>query len=240
MSDVTLAAPIPLNIITMVIMFIGVSLFSFFAWGSFTKTTTVQGRLDYDLGSLVLKSSNDGVIREVLVEEREQVSRGDVLFVVGEAGPSGSEVICPVDGVALDVRTRKGQIVTASSQLATIVPRDARLQANLYVSAAVARRLRVGDDVSLSFREFPYQQFGFQSGTVLDVRKSVPSRESPEQSGVDSGTEYVVAVNLASGGFAYGAVTIPFEEGMVVEARLPLEKRRLYRWVFGPLLGVVR
>lgn len=149
------------------------------------------------------------------------------------------EVRAPAAGVVSALVAEPGQAVVSAATLASVVPAGADMQAVLYAPSSAVGFLRADQAVALRYHAFPYQKFGHQAGRVLSVsRTPVPASEA---AAVPGGTEqpmYRVTVALDRQAVpAYGAAQA-LAAGMRLEADVLLDRRRLYEWLFEPVLSV--
>jgi membrane fusion protein len=148
-------------------------------------------------------------------------------------------VRAPQDGVVSGVIAQPGQTVTPAVALASLVPSDAKLQAHLYAPSSAVGFLRAEQSVLLRYDAFPYQKFGSQHGRIEQV--SLAPLNAAELTGLSSATRepmYRIAVTLARQDMPTGAEVRPLVPGMQLEADVPIERRRLFEWLFAPVIGV--
>ena len=146
-------------------------------------------------------------------------------------------------GLVSSIMVKQGQNVSGGQALLAIVPKDSPLEAQLLVPSSAIGFVQVGTPVTLHYQAFPYQKFGVQHGSVMAVSRSAltPSEvttllgdEPPKQA------MYRVDVRLERQAItAYGTVQ-SLRPGMVLDANLLLDKRRLLEWIFEPLFGMGR
>lgn len=150
-------------------------------------------------------------------------------------------VVAPESGTVTAVMGEPGQSVDASRPMLSIIPQGAQLRAHLYAPSNTVGFVQVGDAVHLRFRAYPYQKFGHYSGTVASVSRV--SLSTTELTGDDtiksliaSGEPvYRIIVELRSQEvLAYGK-KLPLQAGMLVDADIMQETRRLYEWILEPL-----
>ena len=148
----------------------------------------------------------------------------------------------PQDGTISTVLAGPGQSVSPASPLASLVPAQSRLQAQLFAPSSAVGFLREHQPVMLRFEAFPYQKFGHQAGEVLQVSRSPLQAAElaglPLQGGVGNQPLYRITVALEQQTVtAYGQPQ-PLSPGMQLEGDVQLDRRRLIEWIFEPVLGL--
>jgi membrane fusion protein len=116
------------------------------------------------------------------------------------------------------------------------------LQAHLYAPSRAIGFIRPADHVLLRYQAFPYQKFGHAQGVVASVSRTALS--ASELAGAPTGAAangeplYRITVILARPTItAYGKPQ-PLQAGMLVDADILQEKRKLYEWVLEPLYSL--
>ena len=146
-------------------------------------------------------------------------------------------------GIATAVIAEVGQSVDGNRPLVSIVPQGASLRADLYAPSRAIGFVKPGDKVLIRYQAYPYQKFGHQEGAVESVAKTaLPTQELnglPTPTGNNSNEPlYRVSVKLAAQTVnAYGKAQ-PLQAGMLLDADVLQEKRRLYEWVLEPLYSL--
>lgn len=154
-------------------------------------------------------------------------------------------VTAPESGTATALFAEVGQAVDGNRPLISIVPKGATLQAQLYAPSRAIGFVRPGDSVLLRYRAYPYEKFGHAHGKVISVAKTaLPGNEiswlGNSASGNPQNNEplYRVVAELDSQVImAYGQPQA-LQAGMLVEADLLQETRRLFEWVLEPLYSL--
>ena len=155
-------------------------------------------------------------------------------------------ITAPESGTATAVVAEVGQVVDTERPLASIVPTGAKQEAHLYVPSRAVGFVKRGDPVLLRYQAYPYQKFGHHRGIVATVsRTALVSHEligtsMPPSGGAGIANEplYRVTVDLESQSVdAYGQ-TQPLQSGMLLEADLLQDTRRLYEWILEPLYSL--
>jgi membrane fusion protein len=163
--------------------------------------------------------------RDLALLDREQVqndANGELLVEAPVAGLVASRLIEP------------GQSVQAGQPLLSLLPAGSHLQARLFVPSRAVGFIEPGDHVLLRYQAFPYQKFGHHEGVVSRV-----SRSAVSPAGGEPGEPYYrVLVDIDHQSItAYGRQE-PLRPGMVLEADIMGERRKLYEWVLEPLYSV--
>ncbi|MEI7869700.1 MAG: HlyD family efflux transporter periplasmic adaptor subunit [Candidatus Methylumidiphilus sp.] len=146
-------------------------------------------------------------------------------------------------GIATAVIAEVGQSVDGSRPLVSIVPTGASLRADLYAPSRAIGFVKPGDKVLIRYQAYPYQKFGHQQGEVETVAKTaLPTTElnglPTAQSGNSGEPLYRVSVKLAAQSVnAYGKPQA-LQAGMLLDADVLQDQRRLYEWVLEPLYSL--
>lgn len=159
-----------------------------------------------------------------------------------ELEAQGAVVItAPVAGVVATQIAKPGQAVQAGQPLLTVLPGDGRLEAELLVPSRAAGFITPGDRVLLRYQAFPWQKFGHQQGRVASIsRSALAPQELGTWAGAAGGNQplYRVTVALARQSItAYGKPEA-LKPGMLLDADILGETRRLGEWLFEPLYSL--
>ena len=150
-------------------------------------------------------------------------------------------VSAPVTGVVATQLVKPGQAVQAGQPLLSLLPGDGGLEAELLVPSRAIAFIEPGDRVLLRYQAYPYQKFGHQHGTVERISRSALGAAEAGGS-IGNGPQgeplYRVTVALAAQAVtAYGRPE-PLKPGMLLDADILGERRRLIEWVFEPLYSL--
>jgi len=147
-------------------------------------------------------------------------------------------IVAPSDGVVTTILGVPGQTVTTAMPLLSLVPAEALLEAHLLVPSRAMGFIAPHQPVAIRYQAFPYQRFGSAHGRITEISKTLITPHEvvfpvPVQEPV-----YRVTVALAAQTVtAYGA-EMPLQAGMVLDADIWLDQRRLVEWVFDPLYSI--
>nr|WP_314548885.1 HlyD family efflux transporter periplasmic adaptor subunit [uncultured Ottowia sp.] len=150
-------------------------------------------------------------------------------------------VTAPVAGVIAAQLVRQGQAVQAGQPLLSLLPGQGTLQAHLLAPSRAVGFIELGDKVMLRYQAYPYQKFGHHAGRVASISRSALTRsELQALSSVYQGDEpvYRITVDLPRQYItAYGRHE-NLKPGMLLDADIMGEKRRLIEWLVEPLYSV--
>lgn len=172
----------------------------------------------------ILRSTSRRDLALLEQERVQQEASGELLIKAPVAGLVASRLIEP------------GQAVQAGQPLMALLPQNSHLQAQLLVPSRAVGFIEPGDQVLLRYHAFPYQKFGHHGGQVIRVSRSAITPEGT--SGQAAEPYYRVLVVLDQQAItAYGKPE-PLRPGMVLEADILGERRKLYEWALEPLYSL--
>ncbi|MDF0606380.1 HlyD family secretion protein [Neisseriaceae bacterium TC5R-5] len=153
-------------------------------------------------------------------------------------------VRAPQAGIVSAIIAEPGQTVMASQVLASLSPLGSPLEAELYAPSRAAGFVKPGMTVLLRYQAYPYQKFGQFQGYVREVSSSAlrAGELNLSENGLlaSGGSEplYRVRVRLDKQQITTYGKAQALKTGMVLEASVLLEQRKLYEWVLEPLYSI--
>jgi len=157
---------------------------------------------------------------------------------VQEEAKRENVIRAPVAGVLTNIAAARGETVAESAPLAVVVPKGSGLHAQLLVPTRAIGFVAPGQEVVLRYDAFPFQRFGQYRGTVERVSRTVWSPGEKVGQLVVREPVYRVDVKLDSQVVIAGDQKLPLRSGMMVNADILQEKRRVWEWVFEPVLSL--
>ena len=150
-------------------------------------------------------------------------------------------ITAPITGVVATQLFKAGQAVQSGQPLMSVLPGDGTLEAELLVPSSAIGFIEAGDTVLLRYQAYPYQKFGHYTGHVTRVsRRALTTSEQSSLTGkAETGEQrYHVRVALKRQSVtAYGQAA-SLKPGMLLEADILGERRRLIEWLFEPLYSI--
>ncbi|HEZ2059634.1 TPA: HlyD family efflux transporter periplasmic adaptor subunit [Neisseria meningitidis] len=138
-----------------------------------------------------------------------------------------------------------GQQVEPSKLLLSIVPEQTELVANLYIPSKAVGFIKPKDKVVLRYQAYPYQKFGHATGEIISVARTALGKQELSGLGIIftnptllNEPAYLVKVKLEKQTIkAYGE-NKPLQIGMILEADILHERKKLYEWILDPLYSI--
>lgn len=187
-----------------------------------------------DMDSLPLRHHNQ------LAQLERQLANTEQEWTESEA-KRRIAVTAPESGIATAITAEVGQTIDGGKPVVSIIPEGAQLQAHLYAPSRAIGFVRKDDHVLLRYQAFPFQKFGHGHGVVVSISQTAMlANEFSGTAGTGGNTEplYRITVKLERQTLvAYGKAQ-SLQAGMLVEADVLQEKRKLYEWVLEPLYSL--
>jgi len=146
----------------------------------------------------------------------------------------------PVSGRIASMSAKEGQLTDLQRPMLTILPKESRLEARLFVPSKAAGFVKEGQEVKLLYDAFPYQKFGFHSGQVSEVSRTVINASDFAVGTNLSEPVFLVIVSLEQQNIEVNDETYVLQSGMTLSADIILEDRKIWEWIFEPLLGAMK
>ena len=145
----------------------------------------------------------------------------------------------PVTGRIDTVLFQRGEIVIENAILATIIPENSNLTAELYIPTDAIGFVETGQHIELRYDAFPYLRFGTAKGEIenvslstVDINRFAYSNQSAAYS------TFLASARLQSDHFTAYGETIKLKPGMTFEANIVFERRSLIKWLLDPIYAV--
>ena len=192
------------------------------------------------------RRSNLATIRERMIVLRQDIRQA-------REHRARHTLASPVDGVVQDlaVHTEAG-MVEPGARLMVIVPRDAGLRVEAFVSNADIGFIKPGQQVTLKVATFDFRRYGAIQGTVSHIGRDAVSAGgqaggqgspgvvagAPQPGGADmAGPMFKALIDLEQTYMEIEGRKIELLPGMSAEAAVILGKQRLIEYVLQPLRG---
>jgi len=147
------------------------------------------------------------------------------------------ELRAPTAGVVKDLATHTaGTVVAPGTILATIVPREEPLEAEVWIENQDAARVAPGARVELKVGAYPYQRHGTLGGIVRHVSADATERPDP-MSTVPGATAlfFRALISIERPGSAQGTDGLRLAPGMQLSAEVHLGSRSVLDYLLSPL-----
>lgn len=176
------------------------------------------------------RANNAAAMQRAISELEQQLTEADTRRVVVLTASAAGRVTTILGEV--------GQTANPGSPLLSILPAGAELEAHLLIPTRAAGFIKSSQPVALRYQAFPYQRFGHHLGEVSEIGRTVML---PSESSLPLAIRepvYRVTVRLpAQQVTAYGQ-QLPLQAGMILDADIRVDRRRLIEWVFDPVYAI--
>lgn len=141
----------------------------------------------------------------------------------------------PIAGKLASVEVHRGGAIAPNQLLATVLPENLTMVAEVYVPSSAVGFIRRGQRVRLMYDAFPRQQFGTFSGEVDRVSDFVLMPSEVPQTFFLREATFKVQIALETDSVAFEAGGTPLRPGMLLAAEIILESRSLLDWLLEPI-----
>lgn len=143
------------------------------------------------------------------------------------------------DGRVTSVQAVEGQDAEPGLPLASLLPEDTELLAELFVPTSAIGFLEPGQPIRTRYSAFPYQQFGLYEGQINEISNHVllPTELRRAPITLEEPVYRVRARIDQQHVLAFGQET-PLKPGILLEADIELADRSLVQWLLEPILSV--
>ena len=141
-------------------------------------------------------------------------------------------------GTVTSIQVAPGQTVVTNRPLLSIIPAQTELVAELLLPTRSAGFIEPGQVARLRFDAFPYQKFGFINSKVERIDKALLLTADVSVPLALSEPVYRVRSRLAQQQVNFAENRFPLKPGMMLEADVILERRRLVDWLLEPILSL--
>ncbi|PAS95535.1 MAG: secretion protein HylD [Candidatus Dactylopiibacterium carminicum] len=190
-----------------------------------------------------LKQIEADYLRQLHAERNEAQAQIDKLGKELEKQQHRRELLelkAPQEGVIKDLATHtSGTVVQPGTVLASLVPREEKLKAEVWVSNEDIGFVRPGQPVKLKFAAYTFQKYGMGHGMVEHVSADAQSEEEARDKGLQgsgqSPLRYKALVMLDGGALETDGVKYPLSVGMQTTVEILLGDRTVAEYLLSPV-----
>lgn len=149
-------------------------------------------------------------------------------------------ITAPGDGTVTAILAERGQTAQLQSALLSILPAGATLEAHLLIPSRAIGFIAAHQQVAVRYQAFPYQRFGSHRGRITEISRALITSSDTHLPVVPQEPVYRVTVALDAQSVKAYNQQIALQPGMLLDADIWLDHRRIIDWVFDPLLSVTK
>lgn len=147
-------------------------------------------------------------------------------------------VVAPVAGTVSAAAVIVGDTVSSQQHLLTLIPDGSELEAHLFVPSRAIGFVAEGDPVRLLYDAYDYRRYGVQEGRVREVSSAMLPADETFARVRRNEPSFRVRVELGEQVFVSQHRRLSLQPGMTLRADIVLERRTLFDWLAGSLLGL--
>jgi membrane fusion protein len=183
------------------------------------------------LAELEAKSADNLAVLHAAIAEAESA--------LAEArGKQGYTVSAPVTGHVSNLQASPGMNADTAIPFLSIVPDNAPLEVSLLVPARAIGFVARGQTIRVAFDPFPFQRFGFHTGTITAVSDTLLKPSESAGPVALKEASYRVTARLDRQTITAYGTEISLRPDMSLKADIVFDRRSLIEWLFDPLLSV--
>ncbi|MFN4264431.1 MAG: HlyD family type I secretion periplasmic adaptor subunit [Aquabacterium sp.] len=188
-----------------------------------------QIQADYVRQLHIERNEAQTVLEKLAKEQEKQIHRRGLL-----------ELRAPQDGTIKDLATHtSGTVVQPGTVMASLVPKEERLKAEVWISNEDIGFIRPGQPVKLKFASYTFQKYGMGRGTVEHVSADAQSEEEARDKGMQATGQaplrYKALIVLDDRFIESDGVRYPLSVGMQVSAEVLLGDRTVAEYLLSPV-----
>lgn len=149
----------------------------------------------------------------------------------------------PVDGVISISIPSIGDHVTEETPLGSIIPKNSKLEGQLFVPTSKAGFVKIGQRVLLKYYAYPYQRFGLYEAVIQSIDQSITNPQDVKSISVPVKIEeafYRVTTALQKQTVSVYGKPYPLTAGMLFDAVILGEKRKIWQWIIDPVFVIFK
>ena len=149
-------------------------------------------------------------------------------------------ITAPADGTVTTILADRGQTAQAQSALLSLLPAGAIMQAQLLVPSRAIGFIATHQRVAVRYQAFPYQRFGSHGGHITEISKTMINPNETQLPVSAGESVYRITVALDAQAVRAYSQDVALQAGMLLDADVWLDHRRVIDWVFDPLLTIAK
>lgn len=199
--------------------------------------TREQDNVRSELEQLLLQEK-----REYSLYQREiNLIQKDILETNAQ---KSMHIVAPQNGVISTIVISEGQNIEEYTLLATLIPENTTLEANLFIPSDSIGFLKQGMPVLLQYQAYPYQKFGQYRSIIHEISRNTLQPSDLLNLGINVKSVenqtalYRIRLKLDSQEIKAYGMKYPLKTGMEFSASILLEERKIYEWILEPLYSI--
>ena len=144
----------------------------------------------------------------------------------------------PVSGKVSHLLAFEGQLASPSEGGLSILPQSSELQAYIFIPSSSIGFMEPEQVVQIKYDAFPFQKFGSFKARIMEISSTVIDTKNLFNAPKIDTPVYLAVLKLDDQSLQYSEKELALHSGMTLSANIPLEKRKVWEWLFGPILNL--
>ena len=149
-------------------------------------------------------------------------------------------VRAPIAGVIANLMVHPGQQTSADKPLMNILPKNTGFIAELFIPMSKAGFIQTEEEIAIHYDAYPYQRFGTARGVIRSIGKTVLTDQDENKPILIKQPYYKVQATLDKPYILIYGKRHFIQQGMTLSATVIGDKRRVWQWIFDPLLSAMQ
>ncbi|MBR8842596.1 HlyD family efflux transporter periplasmic adaptor subunit [Pseudoalteromonas sp. JC3] len=141
----------------------------------------------------------------------------------------------PVSGKVAAINVKNGISVQSQLSIATIIPKNSKLEVELFVPSKAIGFVEKGQTVRIFYDAFPFQKFGSYTAKIISVTETILTPDDLSSQFNVHEPVYKARAELDHEYIKVGDRQFDLDVGMSLRANIVLERNSLIDWILSPL-----
>lgn len=204
--------------------------------GIITQQQMIQG-YQYSIRSLdadenKIRNDFENKAINALINQKERLKQSELNHQSASEVLKRTTITSPIDGVIEQLQVHTiGGVVKPVAVVATVVPHNTPLLAEVFIQNKDIGFVKVGQAVKVKIDSFQFTKYGYMTGKIKFISTDAQNHEH-------LGTAYKVKIALDTQTLTVNGQAIPLTAGMSLVAEIKTGKRRIIEYILSPLMKI--
>jgi membrane fusion protein len=193
-----------------------------------------------DLESAERRSEALPLRRDARMAELDAQAQRLAAAMAEQSSRRSQRLIAPATGIVSGILVQEGQTISTTNPILNIVPGTTEFRVELLIPPDAIASVHAGAAIRLRYDAYPYQRFGTFDGVIVNVARTTVLPSDKRFHVPVAGAVYLATASLDPQQASVTGAPVRLQSGMALTADILRERRRIYEWLFAPLIGAGR